>query len=82
MSAGSWSNKFFRVSDIGDLASLDQLAGGLVDATVQRVGEVIGAQELIDLVEDEVVGEDRAEQRHLRLVVVRGNARRDLARLA
>ena len=64
---------------IGDLAALDQLAGGLVDAAVQRVGEMIGPQELVDLVEDQVVGEDRAEQRHLGLVVVRRDARRDVA---
>ena len=57
---------------VGDLAALDQLADGLVDAPVDGIGEMLGPQELVDLVEGQVVGEDRAEQRHLGLVVVGG----------
>jgi len=62
--------------EVRDLPALDQRAGGLVDAAVQRIGEMLLAQELVDLVVDAVVGEDRAEQRLLGLVVVRRHARR------
>ena len=62
--------------EVGDLAALDQRAGRLVDAAMHGIGEMLRPQELVDPVEDAVVGEDRAEQRLLGLVVVRRRARR------
>ena len=59
---------------VGLLAALDQLADGLEDASVGRVGEVLGAQEIGDPLEGVVVLEDRAEQRLLGLVVDRRRA--------
>jgi len=56
---------------VGDLAALDQLADRFVDATVQRIGKMLGPQELVDPVEDEVVGQNRAEQCLLGVIVDR-----------
>ena len=56
---------------IGDLAHIDQLADGAEDAAVARIGEMLGLEEIGNPVEGPVVGEQGAEQRHLRLVVVR-----------
>ena len=67
---------------VGDLAALDQFAGRLINASVQRVGEMNRPQELVDLVEDQIVGKEGAEKGHLRLVVVRRDAGCDFAGLA
>ena len=56
---------------VGQLAAFDQLAAGLVDASQKRVGEMLRAHELRDLLEGPVVGEDGAQERLFGLVVVR-----------
>ena len=53
------------------LAGADDLAGDLVDLAMDRLVEMLGQQEIGDAVERLVVDEDRAEQRLLRLDVVR-----------
>jgi hypothetical protein len=56
---------------IGDLAALDQLADRFIDAAVQRIGKMFRPQEFVDPVEDEVVGQDGAEQGLLGVVIHR-----------
>ena len=55
----------------GDLAHADQAAGGLEDLLVQRLEEMLRLEEIRDAVEGVVVDQDRAEQRLLRLDIVR-----------
>ena len=59
---------------IGDLAHLDQFADRAEDPAVAGIGKMLDLEEIGDAVERPVVGEQGAEQRHLRLVVVRRHA--------
>ena len=52
---------------VGELARFDPAGDRLEDAAVDRVGEVLGREELRDPLIGAVVGEQRAEQRLLRL---------------
>ena len=54
---------------VGELAGLDAAGDRLEDAAVDRIGEVLGGEELRDPLIGAVVGEQRAEQRLLRLHV-------------
>ena len=54
---------------VGELACFDAADDRLEDAAVDRVGEVLGSEELRDPLIGAVVGEQRAEQRLLRLHV-------------
>ena len=54
---------------IGELPRLDAAGDGLVDAAVDRIGEMLGRKEFRDALIGAVVGEQRAEQRLLRLHV-------------
>ena len=55
-------------------AALRHAANGVVDAPVARVEEMLRLQEVADLLEDAVVNQDRAQERHLDLQVGRGLA--------
>src|SRR5262249_31681253 len=57
-------------------------ADRLVDAAVQRIREMLRTQELVDAVVDEIVGEDRTQQRLLGVVVDGRRALRDDAAIA
>ena len=57
-----------------ELAGADQAARDVVDLLVDRLEEMLAARENRDPVERLVVDEDRAQQRLLRLDVVRGGA--------
>ena len=57
-----------------DLAGTDQLRGDVEDAPVHLFGKMLGAQEIGDAVVGIVVDQDGAEQRLLRLDVVRRDA--------
>ena len=59
----------------GDLAGADQRAGDLVDAAMDFLDEMLGAQEIRDAVVGVVVDQDRADQRLLGLVVGGRDAR-------
>ena len=61
---------------IGDLAALDQLGDGGEDAAMNRLGEVLGQQEVGDAVKGGVVDQYRAQERLLRFDVVRRRAQR------
>src|SRR5690606_11941640 len=61
----------------GDLSAVDQPAAGLEDAAVDRVGEMLGAQELGDPFIGPVVDQHRADQRLFGLEVVRRLAMRE-----
>ena len=59
---------------VGELAAADPLLAALVDPGVDRLEEVLGAQELADAVVGLVVDQDGAQQRLLGLDVVRLDA--------
>ena len=59
---------------VGDLAALDQLADGGEDPAMDRVGEVVGAEEVADPLIGGIVDQEGAEKALLGLVVVRGGA--------
>ena len=54
---------------VGELACFDAARDRLIDAAVDRVGEVVGGEELRDPFVGAVVGKQCAEQRLLRLQV-------------
>ena len=60
--------------DVGELAGLHPALDGAEDAAVDRVGEVLGRQELRDLLVGLVVGQQGAEQRLFRLRALRRHA--------
>ena len=59
---------------VGDLAMVDQFAGGREDAAVTTVGKVLRPEKLGNRFVGAIVAHDRAEQGHLRLEVVRRRA--------
>jgi hypothetical protein len=68
--------------DVRELAGLHAALDGAEDAAVDRVGEVLGRQELGDLLVGLVVGEQRAEQRLFRLRALRRHALRQAEQAA
>ena len=56
------------------LSTLDQAAGGLVNPTVCRIGEMFREQKLLGSHVGSIVDEYGAKQRHLRIGVVRRRA--------
>ena len=61
----------FQRDGVGQLARLDAAHDRLIDAAVDRVGEMFGRQEFGNPLVGAVIGEQRAEQRLLRLQVGR-----------
>ena len=59
---------------VGQLPGFDPADNGLIDAAMHRVGEMLGGQEFADAFIGLVVGQQRAEQRHLRPFVLRRQA--------
>src|SRR5947209_12111640 len=57
-----------------DFAGADQLRGNLVNALVQRLGKMLRVQKIRDAVERIVVDDNGAEQRLLRLDIMRRDA--------
>ena len=58
----------------GELSGADQAAGNVVDLLVDRLEEVLRLEKIADPVERLVVDQDGAQQRLLRLDIVRGGA--------
>jgi hypothetical protein len=56
---------------VGDLAPVDEPAAGLEDAPVHGLGEMLRAQEVGDLLQRRVAGEDGADEGLLGLIVDR-----------
>ena len=65
----------FNVTGVASLAGADQARREIEDALVQRLEEVAGLEEVGHPVERFVVDQHRAEQRLLRLDVVRRGAK-------
>ena len=63
--------EMLQCNRVGDLPAFDQLAAGCEDSGMTFVGEVFRQKEIRDLLKGTVVGQDRAEERLLRLVVDR-----------
>ena len=59
----------FQRDRVGELSGFDAAGDRLVDAAVDRIGEVLGGKKFRDALIGAVVGEQRAEQRLLRLQV-------------
>ena len=63
---------------VGDLVLGGERQAGLVDAAVQRFGEMLGAEEFGYPLDRPVVEQDRAQERLLRLEIVRRHPHRQI----